>query len=128
MFIRVVIDDIDRNSWRRQGLFHAAKALRESGVLSQKDHDRLESIRKWFNKNLEKPERLSLSPRPNRKEQALSWFKDSATEHIAKMREFQQVLERYGRRVHMIKARRLGYTLYEDEYQIAAYPFSDTPT
>jgi hypothetical protein len=44
------------------------------------------------------------------------------------MREFQEVLERYGVTVQMIRAKRLGYVLYEDEFQVAAYPFSDTPT
>jgi hypothetical protein len=38
------------------------------------------------------------------------------------------MLERYGVSVEMIKAKRLGYVLYEDEYQIAAYPFNETPT
>jgi hypothetical protein len=44
------------------------------------------------------------------------------------MREFQEVLERYGLEVQMIKAERLGYVLYEDEFQVSAYPFKDTPT
>ena len=128
MFIRFVIEEIDCDSGRRQGLFQAAIALKESGVLSGPDHDHLERIREWFNKHLERPTRLAVSPRPHSKAQALSWFRDSATEHIAKMRELQQVLERYGIAVQMVKARRLGYVLYEDQFQVAAYPFSDTPT
>jgi hypothetical protein len=128
MFIRFVIKQLDRNSGRRQGLFQAAAALRDSGLLNGNDDDHLESIWDWFNKNLEKPERLALSSRPHSKAQAISWFRDTATEHIAKMREFQSVLERYGIAVEVIKATRLGYVLYEDEFQVAAYPFSDTPT
>ena len=128
MFVRFVIEDIDSNSGRRRGLFQAAKALRESGVLSDPDHEELEAIRSWFNEHLERPERLAVSPRPHAKAQAISWFRDTATTHIAKMREFQDVLERYGLAVQMIKAERLGYILYEDQHQVAAYPFSDTPT
>jgi hypothetical protein len=128
MFIRFVIEDIDHNSGRRQGLFQAAKKLKESGVVSGQDHDHLEEIRTWFNRNLRKPSRLEVSSRPNSKAQALSWFKDTAAEHIAKMREYQEILERYGMTVQIIKAKRLGYVLYEDEFQVAAYPFSDTPT
>jgi hypothetical protein len=128
MFVRFVINDIDSNSGRRQGLFQAAKALRESGVLTDPDHEKLEAIRSWFNENLESPTRLALSLRPHSKAQAISWFRDTATIHIAKMRELQEVLERYGLTVKMIKAMRLGYVLYEDQYQVAAYPFSDTPT
>ena len=128
MFVRFVIDDIDDTSGRRQGLFQAAVALLDSGVMSDADTDHLEVIGAWFNEHLEKPARLSLSARANRKAQALSWFKDSATNHIAKMRDMQTLLERYGFDVKMIKARRLGYVLYEDAFQVAAYPFSDTPT
>ena len=128
MFVRFVIKDRDRDSGRRQGLFQAAAALRDAGVLSAKDDDRLERIWGWFNKHLERPARLSLSSRPHSKAQAISWFRDTATEHIAKMREFQEVLERYGLAVQMLKAKRLGYIRYEDEFQVIAYPFSDTPT
>jgi hypothetical protein len=92
------------------------------------DYERLEAIRGWFNDHLEKPARLAISSRHNGKEQAISWFKDTATAHIAKMRELREVLEHYGVSVEMIKTRRLGYVLYEDEFQVAAYPFSDTPT
>jgi len=128
MFIRFVVRNLDRQSGRRQGLFQAAHALRKSGALNGQDHDRLENIRDWFNEHLDKPTRLAVSSRPHSKAQAISWFKDTATEHIAKMREFQEVLERHGLAVEMIKAKRLGYILYEDEFQVAAYPFNDTPT
>ena len=30
--------------------------------------------------------------------------------------------------VEMITAKRVGYIFYEDAFQVAAYPFSDTPT
>jgi len=128
MFVRFVIEDLDNNSGRRQGLFHAAKRLKESGALSHTDSDHLEQVYVWFTRNLKKPARLSVSARPHSKAQALSWFKHTAIEHIAKMREYAEILERYGLPVKMIKAKRLGYVLYEDEFQVAAYPFSDTPT
>lgn len=128
MLIRFIIDELDQRSGRRKGLFSAAVALRDSGRLSAQDDDALEALWGWFNKNLEKPERLSLSPRPNAKEQAISWFKDSAATHITKMREFANILERYQMPVHLIKTNRPGYIVYEDEYQVCAYPFADTQT
>ena len=128
MFVRFVIKSIDQRSGRRQGLFQAARKLRLTGSLSDADYDHLEDIRAWFNQNLEKPTRLALSPRPHAKDQAISWFKDTATRHIAKMREFQEILERQGLVVEMIKTDRPGYVLYEDEFQVAAYPFSETRT
>jgi hypothetical protein len=128
MLVRFVIHRRDPNSGRRQGLFQAAKALRDSGLLSAKDDDALEDIWGWFNRHLERPARLALSSRPHSKAQALSWFRDSATNHIAKMRSFAEILERYGIAVQMVRTNRPGYVLYEDEFQIAAYPFADTPT
>ena len=91
------------------------------------DRDRLERLGAWFNENLERPLRLAMSPRPHRKAQAISWFKDSATAHIAKMRELEELLGRYGAAVQFIKTRRVGYVVYEDEFQIVACPFADTP-
>ncbi len=44
------------------------------------------------------------------------------------MRAFAEILERHGMAVRMIHTDRPGYVLYEDEFQIAAYPFADTPT
>ena len=113
---------------RRQGLFQAAKDLRTSGDLSGQDTVRLEALSTWFNRHLEKPTRLSLSNRPNRKAQAISWFNTEATAHIKRMREFQAVLECYGIAVEVMTTTRPGYIVYEDKFQVAAYPFAGTPT
>jgi hypothetical protein len=43
------------------------------------------------------------------------------------MRDFQRLLAAYGTAVEVIKTRRPGCVVYEDEFQIADYPFSDTP-
>lgn len=82
----------------------------------------------WFSNNLKKPERLSLSARPHRKNQAISWFRSTAAAHIQKMQEYRRLLELHGVAVEMIKTERPGYIVYEDEYQIAAYPLADTKT
>jgi hypothetical protein len=128
MFVRFVVREIDARSERRQGLFQAVQTLERSGALNIQDVSYLATVRAWFNQHLDKPTRLAISSRHHGKQQALSWFKDTATKHIAKMRELAEMLERYGVSVEMIKAKRLGYVLYEDEYQIAAYPFNETPT
>jgi hypothetical protein len=52
MFVRFVIKAIDARSGRRQGLFGAATALRDSGRLSADDDNRLEALWDWFNKNI----------------------------------------------------------------------------
>jgi hypothetical protein len=126
MFIRFVTSHVDEDSARRQGLFQALEALEKSGRLTEPDRATLDTISRWFSKHLKKPTRLSVSPRPHRRAQAISWYKDTAGEHIAQMRAMQKILERYGLAIEMIKSDRIGYVLYEDEYQVAAYPFADT--
>ncbi len=126
MFIRFVIANQDEDSGRRQGLFQAADELRASGQMSDCDEKQLERVEKWFEDNLPVPKRLALSSKPRRKAQAISWFRATATEHIAQMREFQAVLESYDILVEMLRERRPGYVVYEDEHQVVAYPFSET--
>jgi hypothetical protein len=128
VFIRFVVKRLDSHSGRRQGLFQAAIRLRESDDITGQDRKRLLALSDWFNQNLERPARLSLSARPYAKAQAISWFKDTSIQHISRMRQFQRVLERYGIAVEMLSTRRPGYIVYEDEFQVAAYPFSDTRT
>jgi|SRR5579871_5392995 len=128
MFVRFVVRDIDSSSGRRQGLFQAAATLERSKALSVHDARHLDSIKAWFREHLEAPARLAVSSRHHGKAVALSWFKDTAANHIAQMRELAEMLERYEVPVEMITAKRLGYVLYEDEFQVAAFPFSDTPT
>ena len=49
-----------------------------------------------------------------------------ATEHLSRVRELVAILENYGAPVRTLKAKRVGYVVYEDEYQIVAEPFADT--
>jgi hypothetical protein len=128
VFVRFVIKRLDADSGRRQGLFQAAKELQRSNDLPAEDNEHLDVLFSWFNQHLEKPTRLSLSSRPHRKAQAISWFKGAATLHIAKMREFKTILERNSIDVEIMTTTRPGYIVYEDRNQVAAYPFADTPT
>ena len=127
MFIRFVIDDLDPDSGRRQGLFQAGDALLESGRFSTEDAERLRTLYAWFKANLSVPDRFALSARPHAKAQALSWFRDSATEHIRRMRGYHQLLEAHGVAVAILRTKRPGYIVYEDEHQVVAYPFADMP-
>ena len=128
MYLRFVILKLDSQSGRRQGLFQAMAELRDSGKLSPHDQMHVNEIREWFSNNLEPPEYRLKSSRRGRQAQAISWYKSTATKQIDKMREYQRVLESYGYVVEMIKSSRPGYVVYEDEFQVAAYPFADTST
>lgn len=87
----------------------------------------LEELYAWFKANLPVPTRFALSSRPHAKAQALSWFRDTATQHIRQMREYQRMLEEAGLNVRVLQTERPGYVVFEDDYQVVAYPFADTP-
>lgn len=127
MFIRFVTNNRDAQSGRRQGLFYAAYELEESGVANSRDVEALAEIHHWFAKNLCEPTRAAVSSRPHAKNQALSWFKECAKEHVSRMREMQRILEAYGVFAETLRTRRPGYVLYEDDHQVVAQPFADTP-
>jgi hypothetical protein len=125
MFIRYVVREIDPDSGKRTGIFQAAHRLRNSGTLARYDEERLTAALQWFAKHLNEPTRLTRSTRPHRCAQAICWFKAGAAEHLARAREMQQILDANGVAVEMIASRRAGYVVYEDPFQVAAYPFSD---
>jgi hypothetical protein len=127
MYLRFVVADIDEDSGRALGVFHALWNLRDAGKLYPHDEEQHDSIRWWFDDNLEKPTRFTASKLPfyRKKSRAISWFKDSATEHLARVRELVAILETHGVLVRMLKTQRVGYVVYEDEYQVVAEPFAD---
>ena len=128
MFLRFVTTEVDNESHKELGVFHAARRLRDSSSLSQAEETLLLEIRDWFNINLKKPNRFtSAKPPYDRKRQnGISWFKDSASVHIGKMHEMVALLKHHDVPVRMIKTARPGYVLYEDEFQIVAVPFADS--
>ena len=94
--------------------------------MGKEEAERLQSLYAWFKSNLPVPTRFSLSSTPHAKAQALSWFRDSATEHISRMRGYHHLLEAYGISVAMLRTNRPGYIVYEDEHRVVAYTFADT--
>lgn len=127
MYLRFVVTEIDADSERALGVFHAVRYLRDSGKLYPYEEDQHDLVRWWFNENLEWPTRFTTAKAPfyRRKNRALSWFKDTAVEHLARIRELIAILENHGVHVRTLKAKRVGYVVYEDEHQIVAEPFAD---
>lgn len=128
MYIRFVIHALDPDSGRRQGLFQALGELASAGKLAVHEQAVYEATRSWFAQHLAAPDALSRSRKSGAHNVALSWFKPSATEHIARMRAFAAILENHDVAVDIVKHDRLGYIVYEDDHQIAAVPYQDTRT
>ena len=95
-YLRFVIPTRDEDSGRRQGLFQALANLQNRGALLAHEEDEWTSAYEWFQKNLDEPDRFANSSRPHAKRVALSWFKDSASEHIRQMRRLSEILRDHG--------------------------------
>jgi hypothetical protein len=108
-------------------VFHAVRNLREAGKLQQYEEEQDDLIRRWFSQNLAEPTRFTASKLPfyRKQSKAISWFKDSAHEHLLRVRELVMILEHHGISVRMLKTDRVGYVVYEDEYQNVLSDFGD---
>ena len=126
MYLRFVVPDIAEDSGRGLGVFHGVKNLREEGKLCPHEEDEHDLIRAWFNENLEKPTRFAASEPPyyQKKSKAISWFKDTAHEHLSRVRSLVVILQNHGVLVQTLTTGRVGYIVYEDAFQIVAEPFA----
>ena len=85
----------------------------------------------WFEKHVTVPERFNRSKSKGyyrRKSRGVAWFRDSATECISRMHELKRIVECSGCPVDIVREERVGYIVYEDEWQVIAEPFSETRT
>ncbi len=125
MFVRFVVLELCEDLQCELGLFSAAYERKRDGLLSDYEEEWLTEITQWFDQHLEAPLRLSRSRRRSARPTAVCWLKDTAHEHIARIRDLVVLLEYCGIHTRMIATRRPGYIVHEDEYQIAAVPFRD---
>jgi hypothetical protein len=127
MFVRFAVAEIHERSQRGVGIFQALYRLRDAGKLYPYEEEDVRVASEWFNTHLEKPTRFTAAKPPyyRKESKAISWFRDTAHEHISRIREMVAILESHGISVQMLKTDRVGYLVYEDEHQVVAEPFSD---
>lgn len=123
MYLRFVTARRDPGSGEPGGVFQAMYALEDAGALDPFEAARWKALDAWFTRHLPRPPRMARSTRPGAHAQAVSWFRASAREHIARMHEIAAILAEHGIVVRMIQTDRPGYVVYEDEHQVAAEPF-----
>ena len=129
--MRFVLASRSPDSGVQDGVFRAAYALRSGRDVNPDERKSLDDTLSWFEENLATPERFNRTRSKGfyrRKARGIAWFRDTAQEHLAKMHQLRQVLERHGYRVELIREDRVGYVVYEDAVQVIAEPFSDTKT
>jgi type III secretion system FlhB-like substrate exporter len=130
-FIRFIQSRRHPESGVEDGLFGLAYELRDSPRVAAEDRAALADALMWFAKHLETPSRFNRTKSKGfyrRNTRGIAWFKDTATEHLARMHEIRRVLEQNGQVVEMLSEARVGYVVYEDAFQVVAEPFSETRT
>jgi hypothetical protein len=105
------------------GIFHALAFIRDHHSTQDEDRRKLKGITGWFNTYLEKPTMFSNAKNKNPAAISLSWYKDSAKEHIRKMHEVISILVKYELIVEIVTTKNPGYIVFEDEHQVSAVPF-----
>lgn len=118
-YVRFVIDRKDQDSHVEQGIFQAAALALEWRNIMGSDAEDLNRLRGWFSENLERPTSFGRDTL----RLGICWFKTGATEHISRIWEMVQILERNGIYVKKIRTNKPGYVIYEDEWQLVAEPF-----
>ena len=116
MYLRFVTTRIDRDSHKPQGVFAASYALLDSGRLTREEWELLRGMIIWFNLTLPTP------PKKFDSRRAIFWFKSSAEENIRKVWELVHVLREHSHHVEVHKCRTLGNIVWEDDFQVAAFP------
>ena len=123
MYLRFVVKEIDEDSHEPLGVFQAAIDLRDDLETREDDRETLRRILRWFDEHLEAPDRFSKSTKVTAEAKGISWFKKGADDCIDQAMKICVVLRRYGIETRMLKTKRVGYVLYEDEDQVCAMPF-----
>ena len=122
MYIRFITEFINEYDEKETGVFQALGFLLRSYHVQDYDATRLEEIRTWFSKYLDKPTKFNKSKSKNNENAAICWYKSNSKEHIKRMYDLIPIFENYDIVITVIKRENPGYIIYEDKYQIATLP------
>jgi len=125
--LRFVTLDRHEPFGHRTGVVHKAVELRDSPGQYGKLRDELADEVNWLNEHMPSPERFTRTSRANADEVAISWVKGEAKQHVDCLRRMGQLLSTVGLPVECLRTSRPGFVVYEDDVQVVAVPFKDTP-
>jgi hypothetical protein len=130
-FLRFVLSQRRPDSGVEDGLFGTAYKLCDDDAVIAEDRNGLRDNLNWFNEHLPIPKRFNRTTSKGyyrRKTRGIAWFRDNATECLTRMHQIKYILEANGYRIMLIREERIGYIVYEDEFQVVAEPFADSRT
>jgi hypothetical protein len=128
MFLRFVLPRLHADTGIEDGIFQVAYTLRDGGDVTAEERAELAALLRWFGDHLSTPKRFNRTTSKGfyrRAMKGISWIKPNAREHIAKLHRLAAILRDHGHHVRVMKSRRPGYIVYEDEFQIVVEPFAD---
>jgi hypothetical protein len=91
--IRFVLARRNPDSGVEDGIFGLAYELRNSPQVEAENRAALIENLAWFEQNLETPERFNRTKSKGfyrRKTRGIAWFKDTASEHLARMHQIKR--------------------------------------
>ena len=130
MYVRFVRQRRIEGMRARAGIFNAAYELKRKPELDDQTYQTLTDMLNWFEYNLYLPLRFNRTKSKAylyKNTKGLSWFKPSATDALNRARQMRSLLKKHGYKIEELQTERVGYVVYEDDYQIVAEPFADTP-
>lgn len=130
-YIRIVLDERIQVHGAREGFFRKAYDLRRNGTVSPEQRGRLDACFQFLDDHIDVPLKFSKGTSKaaeKRETKGISWFKASAYAQVDKAMELARLLDELGVASTVLRTNRVGYVVFEDDVQIVAEPFSDTPT
>jgi hypothetical protein len=124
VYLRFITQFVNEDGQTQRGFFNALAYIQNHLSTSDEDKEKLDAIYRWFKENLDAPEWFKKPEYRQHEYHSISWFKDSAKEHILKIQEAMEILEKYDLIVERVTTKKPGRIFFEDKYQISAVPFS----
>ena len=94
--------------------------LRDDGHLTAEQEEIADQVFDWLSDHLEAPGEDTLTSSP----EAVSWFRVTATDHIAQAERLIPILEAHGHQVRTTRLKDPGTIVYADAAQVLALPIS----
>jgi hypothetical protein len=120
MFLRFTTLNLNEKSGQPVGIFHAVRYLRDDGLLTGEQEGIANEVFDWLYDHLDAPGHHVLEANP----EAVSWFRTTATNHIAQAERLIPILEAHGYRVTSARLLDPGTIVYADSAQVLAMPTS----
>lgn len=131
VFVRYVVPTwIHRESQAPIGVIGAAYELLDGDRLDAEVRGELERSIRWLEERLDVPDRFNRTKSKGwyrRETRGIAWLRATATDHVSAMAALATCITRCGYPTIEIRAERVGYVVYEDDVQVVAEPFRDTP-